>query len=96
MLVGFKLGEQVFDYPWLESVVWGGRPYGRSILDDIHEIKIDRIGMRDDKVGAYLCGELGPDTAESWSKDAVVVGTSWWGQADFTVDTLLEVSVDLV
>ena len=51
MLVGFKLGEQVFDDPGLDPVSGGGSPYGRCVLDDIHESITDRRSRHDDKVG---------------------------------------------
>ena len=40
MLVGFKIDEQVFDDTGFNLIVGGGSPYGRSVLDDIHEIII--------------------------------------------------------
>ena len=51
MLVGFKLGKQVFYYPVVDHLVGGGIPYDQSISDDIHKIRIDRMGRHDDMVG---------------------------------------------
>ena len=36
MLVGLKLGQQVFDDHGVDLVVGGGIPYGLSVSDDIH------------------------------------------------------------
>ena len=65
MMVGFKLGEQVFDDPGVDPIVGVGSPYGRSVLDDIHQRKIYRRSRFDDKVSGELCGELGPATSMS-------------------------------
>ena len=51
MLVGLKLGKHVFDYPGVDLVFGGGSPYFRSVLDDIHESRIERRRRHDDKVG---------------------------------------------
>ena len=50
-LVGFKLGEQVFNDPGVDSVVGGGRTHGRSVSYDIHERKLERRRRHDDKCG---------------------------------------------
>ena len=42
MLVGFKLGEQVFDDPGVDLMVGGGSPFNWSVSDYIHDIRIDR------------------------------------------------------
>ena len=51
MLVGFKIGEQVFDENGVDLVFGGGSPYFRSVLDDIYESRIERRRSHDDKVG---------------------------------------------
>ena len=51
IIVGFKLGEQVFDDTGVDPVDGGGNAYGQSVLDDIHESKIERRRRHDDKVG---------------------------------------------
>ena len=51
MLVGFKLGMQVFDDHGVEPVAGGCGPQGLSVKDDIHERKLDRRRKHDDKVG---------------------------------------------
>ena len=51
MMVGFKLGEQVFADPGVEPVAGGGGTYGQSVKDDIHKRKIYRRKRHDDKVG---------------------------------------------
>ena len=94
MLVGLKLGEQVLNDPGVDLVVWGGSPYGRSVLDETHESRIDRRMRYDDKASGWLCDELGIFTAVYWFIDAVVVGPSRWGKSYITVETLLEIPVE--
>ena len=53
--MGSKIGGHVFDDPRVDPVVGGGIPYGQSVSDDIHEIKME----------SRRSGELGPATAES-------------------------------
>ena len=65
IIVGFKLGEQVFDDTGVDPVDGGGNTYGRSVSDDIHENRIESRRGHDDKVIGYLYGELGPDTTVS-------------------------------
>ena len=77
--MGSKIGGHVFDDPRVDPVVGGGIPYGQSVSDDIHEIKME----------SRRSGELGPATAESWYKDAAVVGTAGWEKSALTVETLL-------
>ena len=62
ILMGFKLGEQVFDDPGVDLIVGGGSPYGRSVSHDIHESRIESRRRHDDKFGGYLYGEIGPAT----------------------------------
>ena len=50
LLVGFKLGEKVFNYPGVEAVVGVGSPYGRSVSAHIHKIKYIRR-IHSEKVG---------------------------------------------
>ena len=50
-MVGFKLGEQVFDDPGVYPIAVGVGPYGLIVKDDIHECRIDRRRRHDDKVG---------------------------------------------
>ena len=50
-MVVFKLGEQVFNDPGVDLLVGVGSPYGKIVLDDIHEIIIERRRRYDDKVG---------------------------------------------
>ena len=50
MLVGLKFGDQVFDNLIVDPVVGLGKPYGQSVLDDIHESIIERRRIHDDKV----------------------------------------------
>ena len=56
MLVGFKIGEQDFDHPGVELVAEGGSPYAQSVLDEIHERRMDKRTRHDDKVGDQMCG----------------------------------------
>ena len=49
LLVGFKISNQVFDYHRLDLVAGGGSPYGRRVLDDIHESIIRMRSRYDDK-----------------------------------------------
>ena len=51
MLMDFKLDKQVFGGPGVDLVVGGGRPYGKIVLDYIHEIRIEMRIRHDDKVG---------------------------------------------
>ena len=46
-----KLGEKVFGYPEVELVVGVGIPYGRRVLDDIHDIRKKSSRRHDNKVG---------------------------------------------
>ena len=51
MLVGFKLGEQIFDDPGVDPVAGGGGPYGQIVKDDIHERRIDSRRRHGDNFG---------------------------------------------
>ena len=51
MLVGFKIGEQVFDENGVDLVFGGGRYCGRNVLYYIHERIIERRRRNYDKVG---------------------------------------------
>ena len=51
MLLGFKLGEQVFDDPGVDPVAGGVIPYCQSVYDDIHEIIIYRKRIHYNKFG---------------------------------------------
>ena len=51
MLVCFKLGEQVFDDLAVYLVVGLGIPYVQSVLDEIHEIRIESRRRHGDNVG---------------------------------------------
>ena len=51
LLMGFKLGEQVFDDTGVDPVVGRGGPYGQIVLGDIHERKIEMRSRHDNKAG---------------------------------------------
>ena len=51
ILVGFKLGDQVFDDRGVDPVAGGGSPYVQSDKDNSHKSRIHMRWRHDDKVG---------------------------------------------
>ena len=49
IMVGFKLGDQVFDDPGVDLVAVGDGAYSKSFKNDRHESRIDRRMKHADK-----------------------------------------------